>query len=103
MHGSSASNIYDSWRSQHHNSPPLPNDYYYNEQQLKNSYLQQPMYNGSNIIKSHNNGNLLYPLSSTVSQQPQDMDYLDSPHTHNAMSMYTYNPRRYNRDYDNDF
>lgn len=92
MHGSSGSNIYDSWRSQRY----PPTDYYHDQQPLPQKHYAQKQ-------------------SMNYAAQPND-PYLEAFHPHyhpsqhqqhlsqqNAMGLYTYNPRRYHRDYDPDF
>lgn len=74
MHGS-GSNIYDSWRSQHHP------DYYYDS----HHYPHKPSV-------------AAYPPEIFVDPRQHPPQQLQQP----TVPMYTYNPRRY-RDYEEDF
>lgn len=82
MHGSS-SNIYDSWRSQHrHMAPPTVDQHHYYDTQ--NYQMKSPGY------------------PPPLPPDPYSM-MEHHPHHPNAMGLYTYNTRRYHRDYDPEF
>lgn len=91
MHGS-GSNIYDSWRSNRY--PPA--DYYY-DQQKNYSHKHSAPYEQNvdpylEAFHPHYSANHHHHHQSGAQRQPGG-----------AMGLYTYNPRRYPRDYDGDF
>ena len=84
IHGSS-SNIYDSWRSQRR----MDDRHQY--------YDAQPNY-------GYKKNTLGYPPPhDPYITEEYDHRYGHHGHPQNAMGLYTYNPRKYNNDYDPDF
>jgi predicted HTH domain antitoxin len=83
IHGSSGSNIYDSWRSQRHTT----SNYYYDQQ------LHYPQKSSQ------------YPPADPYmdAHYPYQQQHVHHPHhqaLQSAMGLHTYNPRRYYRDPD---
>ncbi|KXJ81363.1 hypothetical protein RP20_CCG020424 [Aedes albopictus] len=98
MHGSSASNIYDSWRSQRH--PPQPNDsYYYEDYNLKGSHYPPSGHH-------HHHHHRLQDAAFMLHEPPPPVMAMYPPYHHAPpppTSHYNTNSRRYYRDYDPNF
>ncbi|XP_058822354.1 mucin-5AC isoform X2 [Topomyia yanbarensis] len=91
MHGSSASNIYDSWRSQRH-----PDNYYYDDYGLK----------GSHYPPSSHHHHRLADAAFMMHEPPPPVMALYPPYHHAPAppsGHYNTNSRRYYRDYDPNF
>ncbi|XP_055640169.1 mucin-2 isoform X2 [Toxorhynchites rutilus septentrionalis] len=89
MHGSSASNIYDSWRSQRH-----PDNYYYDDYAMKGS-----QYAPSGHHRFHDAAFMMHePPPPVMAMYPPYHQAPAPPNSH-----YNTNSRRYYRDYDPNF
>jgi hypothetical protein len=90
MHGSSASNIYDSWRSTRHA------EYYYDEREIY----------GSNHKMAHYPPQARYDPPPTTRYEPQFVYPYQQQHQHHHAphsQAYSNSSRRYYRDYDPNF
>ncbi|XP_039431505.1 mucin-5AC isoform X3 [Culex pipiens pallens] len=105
MHGSSASNIYDSWRSQRH---PNEGNYYYDDYGgLKGSHYP-PSGHGGHSAHQHSvaSAHRLHDAAFMMHEPPLPVMGMYPPYHHAPpppSSHYNTNSRRYYRDYDPNF
>lgn len=88
---------FDSWRTQQRYQANA--DYYYDQKLSKGQYPQPKSYGVGNSFPPHNE---TYLDNYQPHYHPSYSNHHHSAHP-NAMGMYTYNSRRYHRDYDPEF
>lgn len=104
MHGSSASNIYDSWRSQRH---PNEGNYYYDDYGgLKGSHYPPSGHGHQHPVSSATAHHRLHDAAFMMHEPPLPVMGMYPPYHHAPpppSSHYNTNSRRYYRDYDPNF